>query len=65
MEGEIFAEDILGGNRSPLQTDKPMMKLTNSVHQIPDATKPRKPWEQVRFDPELKPKDYQIKGMDF
>ena len=25
--------------------------------------RPRKPWEQVHFDPALKPKDYQIKGI--
>lgn len=72
MEGEVFAENILG-NKVPStaqqdsQKDSPGGKTPNGVHVVKEPgtithEKIRKPWEQVHFDPALKPKDYQIEG---
>ncbi|KIW87099.1 uncharacterized protein Z519_12210 [Cladophialophora bantiana CBS 173.52] len=68
MESEIFAQNMLGNKMSSaVQQDTSSGRLVggidgikNSPSSVPEA--PRKPWEQVCFDPALKPEDYQIKG---
>ena len=71
MEGELFEYDVLSTKMpSTMQQDQPSRKLVNSLSNGqfsngdgPDM--PRKPWEDVRFDPVLKPKQYHIKGNEF
>lgn len=68
MEGEIFAENILGDKMpSTAHQDSFGGKPLNHVHVVKDHStmtreKIRKPWEQVHFDPTLKPRDYHMEG---
>jgi hypothetical protein len=68
MEGEVFAQNVLGSNIPPTAQEASNARMVNGVNGVKKSTAdtlqgPRKPWEQVHFDPALKPKDYQIKGI--
>ncbi|KEF52475.1 uncharacterized protein A1O9_11317 [Exophiala aquamarina CBS 119918] len=67
MEGEVFAQNVLGDGKPPKAQSTLSTKTVNSVNTLQSSFtislgKPRKPWENVHFDAALKPKDYQIKG---
>lgn len=71
MEGEIFAKNILdvkGSSSTQLGLSAaPPIGINDvdmSTENAQNGVSPRKPWEDVKFDPKLKPYDYQIEGCD-
>ncbi|KAJ9606387.1 hypothetical protein H2200_009348 [Cladophialophora chaetospira] len=67
MEGEVFAEDVLASKMFSTAQNASNARLVNGCNGVKtftasDLENPKKPWEHVRFDPGLKPKDYGIEG---
>lgn len=70
MEGEVFADNVLG-SKMPHQGHETLnAKLVNGISGVNGVVSsaatmvevPRKPWEKVHFASALKPKQYQIEG---
>lgn len=64
MEGGVFAENLVNGGVPPAHSHAVNGVYLNGEKKLstPWRGPPRKPWENVVFDPKLKPKSYQIAG---